>query len=177
MHTTCETTTRAPSQHKDGDSRYVDFHCKHKTVVRPAYLYNGNSYTGKRTTLSSLYLDGPGNLVGKEITMLPCRQSEIDVRESLLTNMDLIWSLLSNPGGGCNKSTTHHHPLPTWFVCKWGCSSCGLDNWKKSMLKSIFINNDFLTWLRISYRLCCQLIRNQVWKFLLNDMDFNIDIS
>ena len=38
---------RAPSQYKDGLSRYGDFHYKDKTVVRLSYLYNGNSYTGK----------------------------------------------------------------------------------------------------------------------------------
>ena len=36
--------------------RDKDFHDKDKTVVRPSYLYNGNTYTGKTT---SLYWDGP----------------------------------------------------------------------------------------------------------------------
>ena len=34
----------------------TDFHDKDKTVMRPSYLYNGNPYTGKNT---SLYWDGP----------------------------------------------------------------------------------------------------------------------
>ena len=36
--------------------RYGDSHVKGKTVVRPSYLYHGNSYTSKMT---SLYWDGP----------------------------------------------------------------------------------------------------------------------
>ena len=46
----------APSQYKDGLPRCGNFHYKYKTVVRPSYLYNGNSYTGKTT---SLYWDEP----------------------------------------------------------------------------------------------------------------------
>ena len=37
-------------------SRYGDSHVKNKTIVRLSYLYNGNSYTDKTT---SLYWDGP----------------------------------------------------------------------------------------------------------------------
>ena len=40
-----------PSQYKDCLSRYGDFHYKDKTVVRPSYFYNGNSYTGKKISL------------------------------------------------------------------------------------------------------------------------------
>ena len=43
-------------QYKDGLSIYVDLHYKYKTVMKPAYLYNGNPYTGKKT---SLYWDNP----------------------------------------------------------------------------------------------------------------------
>ena len=32
-------------------SRYMDSHDKDKTVVRPSYLYNGNSCTGKMVLL------------------------------------------------------------------------------------------------------------------------------
>ena len=32
------------------------------------------------------------------------------------------------------------------------------------MLKSVFVNKDFLTWLVIGRRVCCQPIRSQVWK-------------
>ena len=38
-------------------------------------------------------------------------------------------------------------------------------------------NADFLTWLLIGWRLCCQPIRCQVWKSLLTNMDFNMGIS
>ena len=37
-------------------SRYGDSHVKDKTVGRPSYLYHGDPYTGKTT---SLYWDGP----------------------------------------------------------------------------------------------------------------------
>ena len=39
---------------KTGLPRYRYYHYKDKTVVRPSYLYNGNSYTGKTTSLYSL---------------------------------------------------------------------------------------------------------------------------
>ena len=35
-------------------SMYIDFPHKDKMVVRPSYLYDGNSYTGK---MASLYWD------------------------------------------------------------------------------------------------------------------------
>ena len=41
----------AQFQYKDRLSRYRDSHYKDKTVSRPSYLYNGNSYTGKTTSL------------------------------------------------------------------------------------------------------------------------------
>ena len=41
----------APSQYKDGLSRDRNCHDKGKAVVRPSYLYNGNSYTGKTTSI------------------------------------------------------------------------------------------------------------------------------
>ena len=47
-----------------------------------------------------------------------------------------------------------------------------------------FLNNiqntryeDHLTWLLIGWRLCCQPIGCQVWKSLLTNMYFNMDIS
>ena len=46
----------APFQYENSLSRYVDFHYKEKMVVRLSYLYNGNSHTGKTT---SLYWNGP----------------------------------------------------------------------------------------------------------------------
>ena len=48
-------TIWAPSQYKDGQSRYGNSHCKDKAVVRPFHLYNGNPYTGKT---ASLFWDG-----------------------------------------------------------------------------------------------------------------------
>ena len=39
------------SQYKDRLSMYEDSHYKDKTVMRPSYLYDGNSYTGKTTSL------------------------------------------------------------------------------------------------------------------------------
>ena len=48
---------------------------------------------------------------------------------------------------------------------------------QKSMLNSMLVNKDFLTWLLIGWRLCCQPIRCQVWKSLFTNMDFNMEIS
>ena len=47
--------TKVPSQYKDRLYRYKDFHCKDKSVVRPSYLYHGNTYTGEPV---SSYWDG-----------------------------------------------------------------------------------------------------------------------
>ena len=55
----------ACAPYKDGLSRYEDFHYKDETVVRPSYLYNGNSYTGKTTPL---YWDGPRMALGPRRT-------------------------------------------------------------------------------------------------------------
>ena len=41
---------------KDSLPRYGDFHYKNKTILKPSYIYNGNSFTGKTTFL---YWDGP----------------------------------------------------------------------------------------------------------------------
>ena len=38
------------------------------------------------------------------------------------------------------------------------------------MLKSMLVNKDFQTWHLIGWRLCCQPIRYQVWKSLLEAM-------
>ena len=45
-----------PQWVKDCLSRYGNFHYKDKMVVKPSYLYNGNSYTGG---LTHLYWDRP----------------------------------------------------------------------------------------------------------------------
>ena len=47
----------------------------------------------------------------------------------------------------------------------------------KSLFNSMLVNKDFLTWLLIGWRLCCQPIRCQVWKPLLTNMDFNMEMS
>ena len=46
----------------------------------------------------------------------------------------------------------------------------------KSMLKSILLYIDILTWLLMEYRLCCQTFRSQVWIPLLTNMDFSTGI-
>ena len=51
-------TIRATFQCEKRLFRYGNFHDKDKTVMRLVYLYNGNPYTGKTT---SLYWDGPQN--------------------------------------------------------------------------------------------------------------------
>ena len=52
--------TRAPSQYEDGLYGYGNFHYKDKTVVRPSYIYNENSYTGKNIFILRR---APGNFV------------------------------------------------------------------------------------------------------------------
>ena len=65
-------------------------------------------------------------------------------------------------------------------TCSWHLQ---WQNWwlgvtkQKSMLNSMLVNKDFLTWLLIGWRLCCQPIRCQVWKSLFTNMDFNMEIS
>ena len=45
-------TNWAPFQYKNRLSRYGDLHYKHKTVVRPSYLYDTNPYIGKTASLN-----------------------------------------------------------------------------------------------------------------------------
>ena len=40
----------------------------------------------------------------------------------------------------------------------------------------MLVNNNFLTWFLISWRLWCQSIVCQVWKSLLINMDINMEI-
>ena len=61
-HQYSDVSTRALSQCKDGLSRCEDFHYKDKMVMRPSYLYNGNPYTGKTT---SLYWDASLNVLNR----------------------------------------------------------------------------------------------------------------
>ena len=44
-------------------------------------------------------------------------------------------------------------------------------------VKSEFVNKNLLTWLLIGWLLWYQPIRCQVWKYLLTNMDFNMEIS
>ena len=66
--------------------------------------------------------------------------------------------------------------LQSWLLVVCCCSGLGVTK-QKSMLNSMLVDKDFLTWLLIGWRLCCQPIRCQVWKFLLTNMDFNMEIS
>ena len=70
-----------------------------------------------------------------------------------------IFRLANHRGDDTEQSGAMFHDSPT--VAK------GLDYYVKSMLNSMLINKDFLTWLLIGWRLCCQPIRCQVWKPLL----------
>ena len=51
---TCD-SSRAPSQYKNRLSRYGDSHDKDKTLMRPPYIYHGDPYAGKTT---SVFQDG-----------------------------------------------------------------------------------------------------------------------
>ena len=43
--------------------------------------------------------------------------------------------------------------------------------------QDMFVNKYILVWLLICWWQCWQPIRNQVWKFIITSMDFNMDIS
>ena len=47
----------------------------------------------------------------------------------------------------------------------------------KFALKYMLVKMDFLIWILIYFWLCCQPISNQVWKFVLTNIDFDIKIS
>ena len=57
-------TTKAPSQYKDGLSRYGDSHYQDKTVIRRSYLYYDNPYCGQTVPL---FWDDPQMLPPKYI--------------------------------------------------------------------------------------------------------------
>ena len=42
---------------------------------------------------------------------------------------------------------------------------------------TLLVNEEFLIWVLIDSWLCCQPTRNQIWKCLLTNMDFNIETS
>ena len=52
----------------------------------------------------------------------------------------------------------------------------GIDCYEKSMLKSMLVNKDFLTWLLIGWHLSSQSVKWQVWKSLVTNLDFNMGI-
>ena len=58
-----------------------------------------------------------------------------------------------------------------------GRSPCVKGVLVKSMLNSMLVNKDFPTWRLIGWRLCCQVIRCQVWTSLLANMNLNTEIS
>ena len=64
VHEAWIVVTRGPYQYKDSFSGKGNFHYKDKTVVRPSCLYNGNSCTGKTT---SLYWDGSQSSVSSSV--------------------------------------------------------------------------------------------------------------
>ena len=57
------------------------------------------------------------------------------------------------------SSRKPHHPITKGSHTRRGLV--------KSMLTSMLVNKDFLTWLLIGWRLCCQPIRCHVWTYLL----------
>ena len=103
---------RALSQYKDSLSRFVDFHYKDKTVMRPCYPYNGNSYTGETTSL--YYWNSPqGPLLLTWINFNPSMDKEL---HALLT---VGWNYLSIPKlKQCNHRSLGmdklFHPTLNW---------------------------------------------------------------
>ena len=79
-----ETAPWAPSQYKNGLSKYGDFYCQDKTVASPSYLYNGDYYTGKTT---SLYWDSPRAIIHNTDERLIIGSREISKPQSRV-----LWS-------------------------------------------------------------------------------------
>ena len=68
--------TQAPSQYKDGLSRYGNFNYRDTTDMGPSYLYNGNPNTTEITAIVSMTCSNPS---GKQCQS---RSSEFDLQQS-----------------------------------------------------------------------------------------------
>ena len=91
------------------------------------------------------------------------------------------------------KKYSYIHKFSNWFVFYWIChispfsgqllNMRGLDYKLKSMLNSMLVNKDFLTWLLTGWQLCCcSTDVNQsdarFWKSMLTiNMNFKIEVS
>ena len=86
---------RGLSQRKDGLFRYGDFHYKDQMVVRPSYLYNGYSYTGKTTSLywgRALTVVIPsGGRLNIKMSSYQCRNSNVKDKTITPTILSLTW--------------------------------------------------------------------------------------
>ena len=63
MHVTIFTNQGSDSNIKMSSYQYRKSHCGDKTILRPSYLHNGISFTGKMTDIFILN-QGPGDISG-----------------------------------------------------------------------------------------------------------------
>ena len=59
----------APIQYKDDTSPVQEIHCGDKTILRPSYLHNEISYTGKRTSLYWIRAQNPDKIDRKRLRL------------------------------------------------------------------------------------------------------------
>ena len=97
--------SRVPSQYKDSLSQYEDFHYKDNTVSWLSYVYNGNSYTGKMT---SLYCHRP-QVSRAWMSKYPCPRYLLLVPTSSHTNVNCV-----NP----TRVGVYCIPWPASYACR-----------------------------------------------------------
>ena len=99
----------APSQYEDDLPRHENFYHEDKTVTRPSYLYNGNPYTGKTT---SLYWNGPWSQWADEISQDVCK-NHLWFHNPLRVNCQNFWE--------SNISDLQHDDVIKWkhFLSYW----------------------------------------------------------
>ena len=101
--------TRAPSQYKDGLSRYGNSHYKDKTVKRPTYLYNWNLHTGNMT---SLCCNGPQRHI-----LITNYTSCCKISKSLQSHDWVFKCSFALKSGG--QLCSHAEQMPTKFQSNW----------------------------------------------------------
>ena len=95
--------------------------------------------------------------------------------QSTLFTMSLTYNLwLQRSLQRLNRSKILNLNNPK-LALSFSAQSRGLDYQVKTMLKSMLVNNDFLTWFLIGWWLCCQPISCQVWKSCKRTWIFNMN--
>ena len=88
--------------------QYRKSHCGDKTILRPSYLHNGISYTGKLT--SFILNRGPGDWINIKMSSYQYRKSHVQDKMVSTTVLSLTWEspylgktvfILNRGPGGC----------------------------------------------------------------------------